>query len=432
MASDNDRFEKILTEMAFQIRPDTNQVVMLSEIFFRLFEEAACAQDMLPRLKDWAHSLGFAFEVVAYLRDQYEVMHSLYNQWVKWDGLHLSFAEWAPLIQSRYDYERALLPWADLADAIHVHLYEDAKAKGGIVDHFGHFLDLRDDAVSALHNLDVFRKSHNDPRQYIEQNMGLSDGALEALLTMTKIAPELAPEISELLFAVSGPDAFKPPYTDFKIRDAEYYTMILNLYGPSNERIVQRWRGGTGPLFPVRPARETDHLLSAPLTQKLLAQCALITLRQNLLLKAQTIGITPGVIRPGGEHGREWFIRGWGRPEGWGAWTIGKEAEIALMVPEGTDFVHLRFDCGAFIAPGSPQSLNILANGTSVASWTFAEGSENQYIVLEFEHDPTIRLINLCLQIPNARSPLSLGISSDHRELGLALRSVEILTRQAA
>ncbi|MFI5020430.1 MAG: hypothetical protein ACHQRJ_02090 [Alphaproteobacteria bacterium] len=127
---------------------------------------------------------------------------------------------------------------------------------------------------------------------------------------------------------------------------------------------------------------------------------------------------------------RSWTLEGWGDAEPWGIWTVGP---VARLVPD----IHTLPDRGlrltvtgsAFVAPGHPSvEATVRANGVEVGRWRFAlgatDGSRSVFIpraVLERRMPPEISF-----EIADPISPLELGISTDERRLGLAVREVDL------
>lgn len=127
---------------------------------------------------------------------------------------------------------------------------------------------------------------------------------------------------------------------------------------------------------------------------------------------------------------------GWGNAETWGTWTIGGSATL-LPLPlqssvKNSDLVF-QADVRSFIPThGYTQIVRVFANGVQVASWLFTEGERERIETVLIPH----RLLEgqetllLSFEIPNAVSPLSLGLSKDPRKLGVGLKRLTVKKAQ--
>jgi len=125
-----------------------------------------------------------------------------------------------------------------------------------------------------------------------------------------------------------------------------------------------------------------------------------------------------------------WLLDGWGDPEPWGTWTVGP---VARLVPD----IHTLPDHGLvltvmatpFVTPAHPSvEASLQVNDVAVGHLIFALGLPDRphsvfvpRAALERNMPPEIRLV-----ITDPASPLTLGMSSDERLLGLGLRRMQL------
>jgi len=115
---------------------------------------------------------------------------------------------------------------------------------------------------------------------------------------------------------------------------------------------------------------------------------------------------------------------GWNHfSEDWGTWSVGKRAQLTLPVPEGSP-KNLRLQARAFTLGGSQDQLvRIMIEGQIVKTQVLRQFEGNQ---IELELNPGMRgekFIILDFDIPDARSPFSVGVGDDRRSLGIGLQS---------
>ena len=123
---------------------------------------------------------------------------------------------------------------------------------------------------------------------------------------------------------------------------------------------------------------------------------------------------------------------GWGGPESWGAWTVGRHASLRAMpvssAAANSDFV-LDANVRAFV-PGQGRRLNVdvLANGTKVANWAFSELDSKRAVTVRIPKSVMAgrSALSLSFDISDPVSPASLRISADRRDLGIGLEWLAI------
>ena len=121
------------------------------------------------------------------------------------------------------------------------------------------------------------------------------------------------------------------------------------------------------------------------------------------------------------------FIDGWSGPESWGRWSDGPQAKMALRVADSSRETIVDFALGAFAPPGHPQRVEVLANGSRLANWTF-DSQQPAEISLRVPNAAIGRggIIILTFRMPDAVSPNALGLSGDTRRLGIAITGLRV------
>lgn len=118
------------------------------------------------------------------------------------------------------------------------------------------------------------------------------------------------------------------------------------------------------------------------------------------------------------------LVMGWNHfSEDWGTWSLGKHAQLTLPVPEGSP-KNLRLQARAFTLGGSQDQLvRIKVEGQIVKTQVLKQFEDNR---IELELSPSMlaeKFITLDFDIPDARSPFSVGVGDDRRSLGIGLQS---------
>ena len=131
-----------------------------------------------------------------------------------------------------------------------------------------------------------------------------------------------------------------------------------------------------------------------------------------------------------------WELDGWGDTEPWGTWTVGPVARLVpdIHVLPNRDLL-LTAEASAFVSPAHPSvEATVRVNGAAVARWAFALGLSDRPHSAEIARSVLERRMppEISFEIALPASPLALGISSDGRELGLALRRLELAEGAAA
>jgi phosphoglycerol transferase len=111
--------------------------------------------------------------------------------------------------------------------------------------------------------------------------------------------------------------------------------------------------------------------------------------------------------------------KGLSHSESWGTWSIGPEVYIELSTPLPKNF-RLTLDANAFSSNASEEFKIKIGN----ENHSFKLKTETQSISFEFALATDERIIRI--YIPKPKSPKSIGIGDDVREIGIGLRNMQI------
>ncbi len=118
-------------------------------------------------------------------------------------------------------------------------------------------------------------------------------------------------------------------------------------------------------------------------------------------------------------------LNGFSPPEQEGSWTMTRHATVACPVPalvEGKAPTQVLLDTHAFLHKLPSQRLQISVNGGALQTIGYAPDISARQLALPL---PTgARVLTLALTLPDARSPLELGIGADQRQLGVMLHAI--------
>ncbi|UUY09034.1 glycosyltransferase [Pseudomonas sp. J452] len=120
---------------------------------------------------------------------------------------------------------------------------------------------------------------------------------------------------------------------------------------------------------------------------------------------------------------------GWSYPESWGTWTDGNKAELHLRLENTPEHdLLLTFEGQCFLTDTrSSQRVDIYMADTCIGAWHFDPSNNDGKHQCRIPGNSFIsKHLTLRFQLPDARSPASLGVSSDTRRLGLALLTLSL------
>ncbi|WP_159718942.1 hypothetical protein [Geminicoccus flavidas] len=129
---------------------------------------------------------------------------------------------------------------------------------------------------------------------------------------------------------------------------------------------------------------------------------------------------------PDHDTSRPYRASGWSIPDLDGTFSNAPEAELILPVQLETNApLQLQAQAWSFVAKELPrQEIEILVNGRFVTRWEFtlADARGERTATIPAEVARLQEPLSIVFRMPNATSPLSLGLSMDARQLGIGLQ----------
>ncbi|MEQ8168083.1 MAG: hypothetical protein ABRQ38_04235 [Candidatus Eremiobacterota bacterium] len=130
-----------------------------------------------------------------------------------------------------------------------------------------------------------------------------------------------------------------------------------------------------------------------------------------------------------GGNGELYQLTGWSHPEDGFTWTEGKKAELLLPVDNTSDMTA-RVSVSPFLREDKikSQKVNIYINGKKSGQWILKSPETS---LQEFKIQKNLikdKSVKITFELPDAKSPASLGISQDIRELAIQVWSILIVT----
>lgn len=131
-----------------------------------------------------------------------------------------------------------------------------------------------------------------------------------------------------------------------------------------------------------------------------------------------------------------WLESGWSSPENWGTWSSSNRAELRIDsrdLPKVHSPLSLQLEADMFVGPWhSAQRVAVTVNGEPAGQYTvrYPQSTLSMTIPLGQVSADSRQMINVVFDLPDAASPLDLGLSSDGRDLALGLVSARIETSQ--
>lgn len=128
---------------------------------------------------------------------------------------------------------------------------------------------------------------------------------------------------------------------------------------------------------------------------------------------------------------------GWNGLEYWGIWNVGHTADLnfSILADDIKEYEKLELTFGLRAFP-SPTYLSVYINGSFAAEYVLSGGGGHLItlpitcdILTETSVNEEIYIISIRFEIANPISPAALGISRDHRELGIGLESFRVSAR---
>lgn len=133
-----------------------------------------------------------------------------------------------------------------------------------------------------------------------------------------------------------------------------------------------------------------------------------------------------GIVRLNGADyiGNQYIIGGMSLPDKDATWTLGKKMLALFNVNDNAvaETIHVSMDLED--VSGGQQDVTISINGTNVFRETVTAGENAISFAIPYPEDGNIFM---AVDIPDAISPLQLGISDDPRELGLMIKNISFI-----
>jgi len=132
-----------------------------------------------------------------------------------------------------------------------------------------------------------------------------------------------------------------------------------------------------------------------------------------------------------------WFTKGWSSAEGWGIWSQAPMAELRIdprSLPVSKNGVTLSLQAQGFVGSGHPcQRVDVRIDGQRAGSYRpcYPAGQFTMSLPLSVQLLESDRAITVTFDLPDARSPESLGLGRDSRILGMALTGVKVAPQAA-
>lgn len=125
-----------------------------------------------------------------------------------------------------------------------------------------------------------------------------------------------------------------------------------------------------------------------------------------------------------------WLSSGWGDPEPWGTWSLGRHAELAIdprQLPVPQSGLRLHFDVNVFVTEQHPrQRILVSLDGAPGEVYTVKfPGTTTEFDVdIPPAKLASARMIRIRFELPDAVSPQAVGLGIDRRPLALGLKTV--------
>ena len=128
-------------------------------------------------------------------------------------------------------------------------------------------------------------------------------------------------------------------------------------------------------------------------------------------------------------NGELYQVSGWSYSEAGFTWTEGKKAALLLPVDTTSD-VTVKFSIAPFLAENKikSQKVNIYINGKKSGQWILKSPETSLQEIKIPRKLIKDKSVKITFELPDAKSPASIGTSQDPRELAIQLWSVLIIT----
>ena len=150
-----------------------------------------------------------------------------------------------------------------------------------------------------------------------------------------------------------------------------------------------------------------------------------IPAKENII-NVKIVGNNPFVIGFGNKKNQPYLKYGWSQMEAEGTWSDREYSVLFLNFKEKQDYT-ITIDAMTLFNPEKKQEMNIILNGTEIGNVTFQDSNICQYS-FEIKNDliKTDSYNILEFNYKYQFSPLSMGISSDSRNLAVYFSRIAI------
>ena len=119
------------------------------------------------------------------------------------------------------------------------------------------------------------------------------------------------------------------------------------------------------------------------------------------------------------DNNKKYLLYGFSGAESWGTWSITRRVFLEFSV--GDVNYDLKLDLDYLIFNGS-QRVKVVINGEEIADYVANKEEKKSFIIPQY----IVRngVITIALDLPDAKSPKSLGLSDDMRDLGIGIKKL--------
>ena len=164
----------------------------------------------------------------------------------------------------------------------------------------------------------------------------------------------------------------------------------------------------------------TEYIIDSPGIGKELKPTGVVY-HGNTLHKDRSYILGTKVYFDSGETAGNYQISGFCDSEVYFTWTSGNTAEMLFEIPETQDELEMILEYGTFFGD---QTVNVWVNERLVDIY-YANGDTIQYVTIP-EGTVTGKELRVRLELPDACSPVDVGMGEDRRQLALSMKSIVI------
>jgi hypothetical protein len=257
-----------------------------------------------------------------------------------------------------------------------------------------------------------------------------------------RVPPGLQTDSTLFVMANGEPDAFVIPFLPPSSRFVRL-AGLTELYRETYSEMIEHHQGpvrtlgaaGTSSaanaaLVEIDRFVDTDSCEVLETRLKPIQSCVVVQMKDDDFRTLVTIRFDDAHSRP------QALVAGWSQTEPWGTWTEGQQARLLFRLPPaaGGSALELQMRAVAFITSDVPlQIVGIRVNDSELAPVRFDASRQSQFIRRLIP--PTVReqgdVLEILFEISNPTSPVSVGLSSDSRELGFGLHWLRVLATDA-